>query len=783
MNINATRSWRTVLGLFAATLGLLLGPAAPVPSPFGMFAHSGGESTAAMGGTARSLAFSIGGSAAMGAEPSPGGDWTYWRGPEQNGIARVTGLPDKWDPRGGEGSNLVWKRTDLGGRSTPITYLGKLYTIVRDQPGTAEEGEKVVCVDAATGKTAWEHRFNVWSSDVPDTRLGWSSVIADPSSGNLYVLGVCGYFACLNAESGKLLWKRALHEEFGLLSTYGGRTNFPIVCDDLVIISAVVIGWGEMARPAHRFLAFNKLTGQTTWFASTTLLPEDTTYSAPIITMLNGQKALVIGCGDGKVWAFQPRTGKVLWQYAFSRRGLNIAPLADGQRIYMGHSEENIKGTAMGAVALIDGAKTGNITESGTIWKTEELGIGKSSILKVDNRLYCFDDAGKLWVVDATTGEKIGRRFSVGTMGRASPLYADGKIYYMEANGRWWILTPDEKQGVKVTAKGNFGTGEECNASPIASYGRVYVQTSEATYCFADAGKTPKFDPVPPPAAEPPATDDPTPALVQVVPCELLLRPGDSQKLTVKLFNSKGQFLKESPAEFTVEGPGEVSSDGTLKVPADASHVATFVTAKVGELSGKSRVRIVPPLPWKFDFEGLTDAPLTWVGARYRHVTRKVDGSNVIVKVTTIPKGTRSRCWFGQSDLSDYTIQADVKGATADNKMPDIGLIAQGYTLDMQGLAQKLFLTSWVSHDHRHFKRIDFKWEPNKWYTIKFQAANKDGKAYLKAKVWPRDDKEPAEWTVELEDSRPNTQGSPGLFGNATNAEIFIDNVTVTPNK
>jgi outer membrane protein assembly factor BamB len=708
-------------------------------------------------------------------------DWTYWRGPEQNGISRETGLPDKWDHRGGEGSNLVWKREDLGGRSTPVTYKGKLYTIVRDKPGTPEEGEKVACVDAATGKTVWEHRFNVWSSDVPDTRLGWSSVIVDPASGNAYVLGVCGYFACVNAETGKLVWSRALHEEFGLLSTYGGRTNFPIVFDDLVIVSAVIIGWGEMARPAHRFLAFNKMTGETTWFNSTTPLPEDTTYSAPIITTLNGQKALVIGCGDGKVWAFQPRTGKVLWQYAFSRRGLNVPPLADGTKIFMGHSEENIKGTAMGAVALIDALKTGNITESGTLWKTEELGIGKSAILKVDNRLYCFDDAGKLWVVDATTGEKIGRRFSVGTMGRASPLYADGKIYYTEANGRWWILKPDEKAGVKVQAKGNFGTGEECNASPIASYGRVYVVTSEATYCFADATKQPSAEPVPPAAPESPVSEDATPAQVQVVPCEALLRPGDTQKFTIKLFNSRGQFLKESEATYTVEGPGAVEGN-VFKAPADAQHVASIVTAKVGELSGRARIRIVPPLPWKFDFESLTDAPLTWVGARYRHQIRKVDGSNMMVKITTIPKGTRSRCWFGQSDMSDYTIQADVKGSVVDNKMPDIGVIAQGYTFDMQGLGQKLNLTSWVSHDHRHYKRVDFKWEPNKWYTIKFQAANKDGKAILKGKVWPRDEKEPAEWSVEMEDSRPNTHGSPGLFGNATNAEVFIDNVIVTPN-
>ena len=97
-------------------------------------------------------------------------DWPYWRGPAYDSISVETGLPDTINPKGGEGSNLLWKRDDLGGRSTPIVMRGKLYTILRDDPGTPTEGERVVCIDAATGKDIWESRHNVWSSEVPDTR-------------------------------------------------------------------------------------------------------------------------------------------------------------------------------------------------------------------------------------------------------------------------------------------------------------------------------------------------------------------------------------------------------------------------------------------------------------------------------------------------------------------------------------------------------------------------------------------------------------------------------------
>ena len=73
-------------------------------------------------------------------------DWNYWRGPESNGIARDTGLPDDWDPR--RGTNVTWKRDDLGTRSTPIVMNGRLYVMCRAETETAREGERVVSLDA-----------------------------------------------------------------------------------------------------------------------------------------------------------------------------------------------------------------------------------------------------------------------------------------------------------------------------------------------------------------------------------------------------------------------------------------------------------------------------------------------------------------------------------------------------------------------------------------------------------------------------------------------------------
>ena len=74
-----------------------------------------------------------------------GVDWTFWRGPGSNGTSPETGLVDDWDPNGGPGSNVSWKRTDLGGRSTPVIMNGRLYMLCRAERESSREREQVVC--------------------------------------------------------------------------------------------------------------------------------------------------------------------------------------------------------------------------------------------------------------------------------------------------------------------------------------------------------------------------------------------------------------------------------------------------------------------------------------------------------------------------------------------------------------------------------------------------------------------------------------------------------------
>jgi outer membrane protein assembly factor BamB len=732
---------------------------------------------------------------AMGTTTAISADWPYWRGPSFDGTAEASGLPDNWDPRGGEGSNVLWKREDIGGPCTPIVLNGKLYSIQRAEPDTAREGEKVVCLDAKTGETLWENRYNVWLSDVPAERVGWSSVVGDPETGRIYALGSCDIFACIDGETGETVWSIPLHEQFGMLSTYGGRTNFPVIHEDLVIISGIIINWGDSAKPNHRLIAMDKNTGEVVWFSGTRDLPFDTTYSAPSLVTIDGQRQLIMGSGDGSVWGFQPRTGKQLWHYALSRRGLFATPLVVGNTVFASHSEENVApyNNVMGAVVGLRVTGTGDDVKVEELWKQMEVVVGFSEPVLIGDRLYVVDDRCKMWIFDAESGEPIveQERFSDSRQ-RSALLHADGKIYVLSENGKWAVVKPTE-EGFEVLNGGRVNrTG--FSGSPIVADGRLYFPSTTTLYCVGTEGATQTpVDISQAMGQETPVSQNPNVAQVQVVPAEAILKPGEKLELTTHVFNALGQKLQDpSQVTFQVDGPGRVEGS-TFIASDDAAHTGAIITAKVGDVSGRMRVRIVPALPWKFTFDDLSDPPLSWVGARYRHIIREIDGSPALTKITTIPKGARSRAWMGHSDLSGYTISADARGARMSDQLPDIGLTAHGYVLDLMGESQQLQIRTWSAQlrlskydSQQSPSTVSFPWKEDTWYRMKFRVDIESelpaAIALLRGKVWPRDEPEPKEWTVTVRDESPNLAASPGLYGNAKVAELYLDNVEVTTN-
>ena len=101
-------------------------------------------------------------------------DWPAWRGVNDDGLSPDLNLPAEWSP---SGENMLWK-APLGGRSTPIVIQGKVCVIRLSDPEDEKKWqEQVVCVDEKTGKQLWEHRQNVFQTDIPHHRVGWASLV------------------------------------------------------------------------------------------------------------------------------------------------------------------------------------------------------------------------------------------------------------------------------------------------------------------------------------------------------------------------------------------------------------------------------------------------------------------------------------------------------------------------------------------------------------------------------------------------------------------------------
>ena len=250
-----------------------------------------------------------------------------------------------------------------------------------------------MCLDADTGKVLWEHKFNIFQSDVPPHRVGWASPAADPETGNIYALSVGASVVALSKD-GKLLWQRSIGEEFAAFTTHGGRTMSPLVDGDLVIVSAAVSNWGRDANRAHRFIALDKRTGDIRLCCEPWRSPYDTAYAAPSIATINGLRLLIAGIGDGAIHAIKPQTGEKVWSFVAAKRAINTGVVVSGTRVIVSHGDENLDSNELGMIAAIDGSQTGEIKT--TKWAVKGSEFGFSSPLIDGTRVYQIDSGSTL---------------------------------------------------------------------------------------------------------------------------------------------------------------------------------------------------------------------------------------------------------------------------------------------------------------------------------------------------------------------------------------------------
>jgi len=704
-------------------------------------------------------------------------DWPEWRGPTRDGRSSETNLPSKWSP---SGDNLAW-RIPIGSRSSAVAFGNRLY-LNTPTGDIANTQERLVALDAETGKVVWERRFSLYLSDVPQHRSSWASPAVDPDTGNIYLFTVAAQLICV-APDGKILWDRSLPDEYGAVTTHGGRTTSPIIEGDKVILNALILAWGDLNRTGNRYFAFDKRTGQTAWISSPQARHYDTNYSTPVVATIDGTRALVVGGTDGVYHALKVNTGEKIWSIEVSKRAILNSAVVRDNVAYITHGEENIDTTEMGMIAAVDATKSGILGADAFKWRTRGFLPTYASPVMDGARLYTVDNSAIVGAFDLKTGVRVWEK-SLGTLQKGSPVLADGKLYVGTENGKFFILRPSAT-GVEVIDEDLLGTAqapEPIIASPIIADGRVYVTSMEATYAIGKrvarrAGSTGST------GSSGSSGSSGAPAVVQVFPFESVISPGQTVSLKARLFDAKGNFIREEPAaQWAVDQvSGAVDGKGVYTAPAQGSS-AGFVKATVGGVSGVARVRVIEPLPWSFDFETAASEapPAWWSGAPGKVFQRTVDGAGkVLVRPRDDTVGRRSKIFLGLPNAAGYTIEADVRGREMRRQRGDIGLINERYGLVLFGNGQKLELHPWQAADEMTV-RVPFAWDAEKWYRMKLRVDHQaDGTARVRGKVWLSADPEPAAWTIEKIDKIPHRMGSPGLYADGI-SDMYFDNLKVS---
>ncbi len=730
------------------------------------------------------------------ARAKSGSDWADWRGPSRDGVSLEKGLPEKWSPNG---ENLLWK-APIGGRSAPIVMNGRLFVFNSAGEGETMQ-ERVMALDAETGKVLWEYKFNVYSTDVPPRRVAWSSPTGDPTTGNVYAFGACNEFVALSWD-GKPLWSRSLTDEFGSWTTHGGRTVSPIIEGDLVIISTVTDGFADLNARRHRYYAFDKNTGVTVWVSTPGGRPYDTTYSTPVVTTVDGMRVMVAGGGDGSVSAMKVNTGEPVWNYPMSKRGVNPGVVVKNGIAYVSHQEENIDVSEMGHLAAIDLTAKGAINKTSNADKLKyaitNFQLGPASPIIDGNLLYFVDAGANLFAFDSTTGKRVWEQ-NLGTIQKASPILADGKIYVGTENGVFYILKPtptgcqildkDELEPItKVETKTEAGdeaisSNEQVIGGAAVARGRIYFVSTKHIYAI---GKKKAAVALPPVVEKKEiAPGGSSIAHVQVIPVDAVLKPGETLRLKVNLFDAQGRLIREEmSAAWTTENLRGIAANNQFAPAANIPIQAGLLKASVGNVTGIARIRVVSPMPTEENFEGFAanEAPGTWLNTIGKYIVREEGGNKFLVKKADMGIFKRTRSPFGRVGDSNYTIQGDVRAIEKRRQMGDAGVVAQRYELVLFGNNQKLELRSWQIEPARSFSK-PFAWKADTWYRLKLEVQTlAGGKTRARGKAWLASETEPAEWMIEWTDPIGNKLGSAGVFADGSN-EIFFDNIKVMANK
>jgi outer membrane protein assembly factor BamB len=390
---------------------------------------------------------------ALSALCAPAQDWPQWRGANRDAKAGGFTAPKEWPKE----LTRKWSTPVGAGDSSPALLAGKLYVFSR------EGGDEVTrCLDAATGKELWKDTYEVPAISGPaagqHSGPRSSPTVAD---GKVITLGVSGTVSCLDAATGKKVWRK---DDFAGDWPRFYTASSPIVADHLCI--AQLGGESNGGIVAYDLATGDqkwKWTGDGTAYASPVLMNVD---GAQMIVTLTARKLVGIGVADGKL----------LWEEPFVAQGraYNAAtPIVDGQTvIYTG------AGRGTRAVKI---EKTADGFAAKELWSNPDNAVQFNSPVLKGRQIYGLSQNGKLFCLDAKDGKTLWTS-ELGGRGFGCIVDAGSVLLALTPQGDLVAFEPSDKEYKKLAS---YKVGSETYAYPIAEGKRLYVKDKEAVICFA----------------------------------------------------------------------------------------------------------------------------------------------------------------------------------------------------------------------------------------------------------------------------------------------------------
>ena len=345
-------------------------------------------------------------------------DWPQFRGPTGQGHSDEHDLPLNWS----ETKNIRWKIAIPGkGWSSPVVSGDHIWLTTATEEG---KSLRALAVDRNSGAILQNvELFRLKSAKLTNAKNSFASPTPIIDGDRVYLhFGAFGT-ACIK-QSGEILWKTRLEYDNGQHGTGGS----PVLYEDLLIVSCD-------GNDVQFVVALDKLTGKVRWKK-----PREgyQAYTTPLIVSPPGGDQ-VISPGAFRAVAYEPRTGKELWQVRYGEGFSNVpTPVYGNGLVFICTGFQH---PSLLAVRL-DGR--GDVTKTKVAWKLDRgVPLTPSPIL-VGDELYFVNDNGIATCVDARTGKEYWRA-RLGGNYSASPIYADGRIYFLSEEGVSVIIAPGQQ--------------------------------------------------------------------------------------------------------------------------------------------------------------------------------------------------------------------------------------------------------------------------------------------------------------------------------------------------